>query len=196
MAEYRPDTPLWYALQTKPRHEKGVTAHLQGKGYDSVLPLYQSWHRSAGRLRSVMLPLFPGYAFCRFEVHRRLPILMTPGVFSIVSRGHEPEAVPEEQIATVLAACSSGLPVGPWPYLECGDRVMVETGPLQGLEGIFIAEKKTSRIVVSVDLLKRSLAVEIDRDWVRPLTKSKRPTPALVALPSSAENSRNPLAAA
>ena len=192
------DTPLWYALQTKPRHEKNVTALLQGKGYELLLPLYQSWHRSAGRMRSATLPLFPGYAFCRFAVHRRLPVLMTPGVFSIVSRGHLPEPIAEDQIAMVQAACGAGLPVAPWPYLEWGDRVRVEVGPLQGVEGIFITEKSTSRIVISVDLLKRSLAVEVDRDWVWPLSLRKGPASAYASHSISQEKGScgNPRAAA
>ena len=164
----------WYALQTKPKHEKNVVAFLEGKGYLHFLPLYQSWHRSAGRMRGVLLPLFPGYVFCRFDRNRRLPILMTPGVFSIVGTSNGPEAIPDEEIGGIQATCSSGLQISPWPYLEQGDRVRVEFGPLQGVEGIFLAERNSSRLVVSIDILKRAVAVEVDRDWVLPLSDRRR----------------------
>jgi transcription antitermination factor NusG len=160
---------IWFAVQTRPKHEKSVSALLEFKGYEQLLPLYQSWHRSSGRMKSVLLPLFKGYLFCRFDPIRRLPILMTPGVSSIVGRGREPEPLPSEEIARIKASCTSGLQTTPWPYLESGDLVRVECGPLQGVEGIFINEKNTCRLVVSVEILRRSVAVEVDRDWVRPI---------------------------
>ena len=92
----------WYAVQTRPKREKAVSAALKGKGYEQFLPLYQNWHRSSGRIESVLLPLFPGYVFCRFDQFHRLPILITPGVFSVVSRDRAPEAVPDEEIANKL----------------------------------------------------------------------------------------------
>ena len=159
----------WYALQTRPKHEKSVSALLEGKGYEQVLPVYQSWHRSSGRMQRVLLPLFKGYLFCRFDPYRRLPILITPGVSSIVGRGREPEPIPTEEVARIQASCASGLEVTPWPYLERGDLVRVECGPLQGVEGIFISEKNTCRLVLSVEMLRRSVAVEVDRDWVQPI---------------------------
>jgi transcription antitermination factor NusG len=163
------DAHRWYALQTRPKHEKTVSTLLEGKGYEQFLPLYQNWHRSSGRLKSVMLPLFPGYVFCRFDQYRRLPILTTPGVFAIVSRGRVPESVPDEEIAAVQASCAAQLPVTPWPYLERGDAVLVEVGALRGVQGIFVSEKGTGRLVLSINMLRRSVAVEMDRDWVRPV---------------------------
>jgi transcription antitermination factor NusG len=159
----------WFAVQTKPKHEKSVSRLLEGKGYEQLLPLYQSWHRSSGRLKGVLLPLFKGYTFCHFDPLHRLPILMTPGVSGIIGRGREPEPIPSDEIAQIHASCTSGLQVTPWPYLERGDLVRVECGPLQGVEGIFVQEKNTSRLVVSVQILRRSVAVEVDRNWVRPI---------------------------
>ncbi len=159
----------WFAVQTKPKHEKSVSRLLEGKGYEQLLPLYQSWHRSSGRLKGVLLPLFKGYTFCHFDPLRRLPILMTPGVSSIIGRGREPEPIPAEEIARIQATCTSGLQITRWPYLECGDLVRVECGPLQGVEGIFVHDKNTFRLVVSVQILRRSVAVEVDRNWVRPI---------------------------
>lgn len=171
LAVQQADADRWFALQTRPKHEKMVSSLLEGKGYEQFLPLYQSWHRSSGRLKSVLLPLFPGYVFCRFDQFRRLPILVTPGVFSIVSRGRTPEPIADEEIAAVQTSCSSNLQVKPWPYLEHGDLVQVECGPLQGVQGIFLSEKSGGRLVVSVDMLRRSVAVEMDRDWVRPVLR-------------------------
>lgn len=160
----------WYALQTRPKHEKVVSALLEGKGYEQLLPLYQSWHRSSGRMKGVLLPLFKGYLFCRFDPLHRLPILITPGVSSIVGIGRAPEPIPSDEIAQIQASCASGLQVSPWPYLERGDLVRVECGPLQGVEGIFVNEKGGCRLVVSVEILRRSVAVEVDREWVRPIS--------------------------
>lgn len=160
----------WFAVQTRPKHEKSVAGLLEAKGYEQLLPLYQSWHRHSGRLQSVLLPLFTSYLFCRFDPLRRLPVLMTPGVFTIVGIGREPQPIPSEEIARIQASCSSGLPVRPWPYVERGDLVRVECGPLQGVEGILVSEKNACRLVVSVEILKRSVAVEVERDWVVPVT--------------------------
>ena len=170
----------WFAVQTKPKHEKSVSAYLEGKGYAQLLPLYQSWHRSSGRLRGVLLPLFKGYLFCRFDPFRRLPILITPGVSSIVGIGREPEPIPSEEIQRIQTSCASGLQITPWPYLERGDVVRVECGPLQGVEGIFVNEKSTSRLVVSVQILRRSVAVEVDRDWVRPIAPRRDATASVI----------------
>jgi transcription antitermination factor NusG len=163
------DLVKWYAVRTRPQHEKSVSALLEGKGYEQLLPLYQSWHRSSGRMKSVLLPLFKGYLFCRVDPFRRLPVLITPGVSSIVGRGREPEPLPNEEIGRIKASCASGLQITPWPYLERGDLVQVECGPLKGIEGIFVSEKNTCRLVVSIEILRRSVAVEVDRDWVRPI---------------------------
>lgn len=158
----------WYAVQTRSKHEKTVAASLEGKGYEQFLPLYQNWHRSSGRIKSVLLPLFKGYVFCRFDKIFRLPILTTPGVFAIVGTGREPEPIPHEEIARIQASCASGLPIAPYPYLEQGEVVRVEYGPLRGVEGVFVTEKNSSRLVISVPLLRRSVAVELEREWIRP----------------------------
>ena len=163
------DAVNWYAVQTRSKHEKMVSSLLENKGYEQLLPLYQGWHRSSGRMKSVLLPLFKGYLFCRMDPVRRLPVLMTPGVSSIIGRGRQPEPIPDEEIAGIRASCLSGLQVAPWPYLECGDLVRVEYGPMQGVEGIFVSEKNSCRLVLSVEILRRSVAVEVNRDWVRPV---------------------------
>ncbi len=178
------ESAKWFALRTRPKHEKSVSGFLEGKGYEHLLPLYQSWHRSSGRLQGVLLPLFQGYLFCRFDPLRRLPILMTPGVVNVLGRGREPEPIPTYEIEKIQAACSSGLPVKPWPYLETGDTVLVECGPLQGMEGMFVKEKNIHRLVISVELLRRSVAVEVDRDWVRPISTRRNTIQSSVKMPA------------
>jgi len=117
----------------------------------------------------VTAPLFPGYVFCRFDVRDRLPILVTPGVIAIVGSGKVPLPVDEGEISAIQAVVSSGFRPEPWPFLEVGQRVRIETEPLRGLEGILLSIKGGSRIVLSVSLLRRSVALEIDSSCVAPL---------------------------
>jgi len=158
----------WFALQVKFRHEKTVSQALRGKGYNEYLPLYHGRHHSGGRFRDVDLPLFPTYVFCRFDPLQRLPILSTPGVFSIVGTSHEPLAVDDEELECVQRLIASGLHAEPWPFLQVGDPVYVEEGSLRGTHGVLQRFKNKYRLVISITLLQRSVAVEIDRACVRP----------------------------
>jgi transcription antitermination factor NusG len=165
----------WFAIRVKSRYEKLVAAIVHDKGFEEFLPLYQSRRRWSDRLKAVDLPLFPGYIFCRLNPQHRLPLLTIPGVLHFVGIGKIPIPIHEREIAAVQATVRSGLMVEPWEFLEAGQRVRLEDGPLAGLDGIFVATSKHQRIVVSVTLLKRSLAVAIDRDWATPLDTSGRP---------------------
>jgi len=159
----------WFAVRVKFRHEKTVSLALRGKGFSEFLPLYKSQHRSGGRTRHVELPLFPTYLFCQFDPQRPLPILTTPGVFDITG-GHDGFwPVDSEQIAAVRAIAASGLPSAPVPYGKAGDGVFVEQGPLRGTKGVLERCKNGDRLVVSIGILQRSVAVEIDSSWVRPV---------------------------
>jgi len=158
----------WYALSVKPRHEKKVSLELRGKGLSEYLPLYRSYHRSGGRLQPVLLPLFPGYLFCSFDIHNRLPVLMCPGVFSIVGYSNHPIPLRPEELQSIETMTESGLELAPWPYLEVGERVFIQEGPLRGMQGILLAFKGEFRLIVSIGLLQRSMSVEIDRCWVQP----------------------------
>ena len=121
-------------------------------------------------VKTVDLPLFPGYLFCRLDIRERLlPVLTTPGVIRIVGAGKTPIAIGDDEIAAVQAVIRSGLPTIPWPSLAPGSRVFIERGPLAGLEGVAVNVEKKYRLIVSVSLLQRSLAVEIEREWVRPI---------------------------
>ena len=158
-----PGRPDWFALQVRTRWEQSTAKILSGKGYEILLPTYEIERRSRGNSKIVEAPLFPGYVFCRFDVLKRLPILVTPGVISVVSRGKVPVPIDHPEMAAIQTLVASGAQAEPWPYLEIGERVRIEDTVLQGLEGILIAFKGKHRVVVSVTLLQRSVALEIDR---------------------------------
>jgi transcription antitermination factor NusG len=160
----------WFALQVRSNYEKLVQMALQAKGYPEFLPVYHKRARWSDRMKKIEAPLFPGYVFGKFHFHRRLPILTIPGLVRIVGAGSNPEPVDEAELDAVRAFAASGLPVMPWPFLQAGDRVLIENGSLAGLEGILLQSKSHCRVVISVELLQRSVAVEIDRDSVRPVS--------------------------
>jgi transcription antitermination factor NusG len=146
---------------------------LSGKGYQTLLPTYQTKRRWNGRVKQMNAPLFPGYVFCQFDALKRLPILVTPGVISVVGRGRVPFPVNDREIAAIQTIVTSGFQAEPWPYLEVGQKIRIEGDSLSGLEGILIQFKGNNRIVVSVSLLRRSVALEIDRDCVRPVSPAR-----------------------
>src|SRR5258707_13539511 len=125
----------WYALRVRSRYENTVAAHLRGKGYESLLPLYKSQRPWSDRIKEFELPLFPGYVFCRFNPLDRLPILVTPGVVRVVGFGKNPVPVDDAEIAAIRIVVQSGLPRQPWPFLQIGQKERVECGRLCGLEG-------------------------------------------------------------
>jgi len=162
----------WFALAVRPRHEKTTASALRFKGYEEFVPLYRSRRRWSDRFKEVELPLFAGYVFCRFDSTRRVPILSTPGVVRIIGFGKEPICVPDTEVEALRAIARSGLMVEPWPFLEAGCRVAIEDGPLRGIHGTLLdINKNRERLVLSVALLRRSVAVEMDMRWVRPLPK-------------------------
>ena len=158
----------WFAIQVRTRHEAGVASHLRGKGYSPFLPVYKCRKRWSDRIKVADAPLFPGYLFCRFNVEKRLPILTVPGVIKIVGTSF-PTPVDEHEIRAIETSLHSGLPSRSWPFMQAGERVRIGFGPLRGLEGILLEARGAHRLVVSVTLLQRSVAVEIDSALVRPL---------------------------
>jgi transcription antitermination factor NusG len=161
---------LWFALQVRSRYESFVAAHLGGRGFEWFLPLYKSRRRWSDRFEEIEQPLFPGYVFCRLDPFDRLPILTTPGVFQIVGAGKTPLPIDESEIAAIQATIKSGLPSQPWPFLQIGQTVRIEDGPLRGLEGILLESRGHHRLVLSVTLLQRSIAVQLEAASVRPVT--------------------------
>lgn len=171
-----PDQLSWYAIRIQSRLGSVASATLRGKGYQEFLPLYRSRRRWSDRVKELDLPLFPGYLFCRFDVRDRLiPILTTPGVIGIVSAGKTPVPVDDDEIEGIHKILRSRLTVQPWPLLRVGSRVFIESGPLTGVEGIITDADKVHRLIISVSLLQRSVAVEIDREWARPISDRMAP---------------------
>jgi transcription antitermination factor NusG len=168
-----PTNHSWYAIRVRSKFERGVAASLSGKGYEQYLPMYRSRRQWSDRTKEIDLPLFPGYLFCRFDAQVRLPILTIPGVISVVGISKTPVAVPDHEIDMIQTMVRSGLLLRPWPQLVVGSRILIEKGPLQGVEGVTLDIKKKHHLIVSVPLLQRSVAVEIDRDWVRPLPAAR-----------------------
>ena len=156
----------WFALNTRFRYEDFAANHLRGKGYEVFLPVYKCRRRWSDRVKQLELPLFPGYLFCRFDVMNRLPILTTPGMIQIVGFGKTPVPVDEAEILALQTAIGSGLDREPWPFLQVGQKVKIECGALRGVEGILLNIKGGHRLVLSVSLLQRSVAVEVDSSWV------------------------------
>jgi transcription antitermination factor NusG len=156
------DAQNWYALFTRYQHEKSVAFALSNKSLEVYLPLYRSVRRWQDRAKQLWFPLFPCYVFVREGMDRQLQILTTPGVIHIVGWGGHPAIVPQTQLDAVRQIIESCLIVETHPYLQCGDRVRVKTGPLMGLEGILTRKKGVARLVVSMEMLGRAAAIEID----------------------------------
>ena len=157
----------WYAILTKTGREKSATLLLENSGFECYLPVSKSSRKWSDRTKEIDAPLFPGYLFCRMNPNDRLPILITPGVVQIVGTGKTPIAIEEQEIADIRRVAKSGLRAMPWPYLQVGQTARIEEGPLLGLSGIVIKIKSELKLVLSVQLLQRSIAVEIDRNWIR-----------------------------
>lgn len=165
--------PSWFALQVRPNREKAVAMMLRQKGYEEFLPVYKECRRWSDRIKEMLLPLFPCYLFCHFDRSAGVPVITTPGVIRIVGNGRTPIAINDEEIQNLQALVESGLYAEPWPFLRAGTSVVLEAGPLCGLYGTVIKVKNSYRLILSVSLLQRSVAVELDSSWVRPLADKK-----------------------
>ena len=167
----------WFAIYTRHQHEKTIAQVLTAKGLQVFLPLYNSTRRWKDRSVQLSLPLFPCYLFLRGMVERRLQVVTTPGIVSILSVNGEPAVIPESEIEAVRKAIELGNRVEPHPFLRTGDRVRVIAGPLQGVEGILIRKKNLYRLVLSVELLERSAAVEVDVSSVERISSGHHSSP-------------------
>lgn len=159
----------WYALQVRSRKENYVASQITGSGYECLLPTYKSIRQWSDRKKELEQPLFPGYLFCRFNFQDRRALVTTPGVLQIVGNGRVAIPVADEEISALRLAVTSGMPKQPWPYLEVGQRVRVNYGTLTGLEGILVKIKGNHRVVLSISLLQRSVAMEVDATWLSPI---------------------------
>ncbi len=159
----------WFALRLRSNYERTTLSHLRERGYEEFAPSYQVEKRWSDRTKQIEQFLFPGYIFCRFNPNDRLSILTAPGVVDVVGFGKLPERIPDAEIERVRRMVDSGLPVTPYPYVQVGQAVLIERGPLTGVEGILVEVKGKARLVVSVELLRRSVSAEVDRNAIRPI---------------------------
>ncbi len=156
--------PAWYAIQTRSRHEKKVTAKLEEKGVCAFLPLVTALHTWSDRRREVQLPLFPGYVFVRIaagERGSRNTVLQTGGVTSFVGVRGSGIPISDKEIESVQAIIAGGIPFTSYPFLNVGHRVRIRGGSLDGIEGILVAKNGDQSLVVSVQLIQRSLALRV-----------------------------------
>lgn len=164
----------WYAVNTRHQHEKNVARVLTNKGFETFLPLYAAIHRWKDRDQKLSLPLFPCYVFLRGPLERWNPILTTPGVHSVLGFGGKRSMISASEIEAVRRMVGSPLKAEPHPFLKCGDRVRLRGGPLQGLEGILLRKANVWKLLVSVEMLQRSVAVEVDASMVERVWVPKR----------------------
>jgi transcription antitermination factor NusG len=167
--ETQVETHPWFALRLRSNCEQVAGIHLRDRGYEQFAPSYKVEKRWSDRTKQIDQYLFPGYIFCRFDPNDRLPILTVPGVVDVVGFGKSPEHIPEAEIERVRRMVESGLLVTPYPYLQVGQAVLIERGPLSGVEGILVEVKGKARLVISVNLLRRSVSAEVDRNAIRPI---------------------------
>lgn len=156
------DVPRWYAVYTWARHEKTVARHFQERGITCFLPLYLSSRQWNKRVVQVSMPLFPGYVFIKTEWQTRHEPLEVPGVVRFVGAARSPTEIPGDEIEGLRTAVSSGGRMEPHAYLAPGNRVRIASGPMAGITGIIDRSAKKCRIVISVEMIMRSVAVELD----------------------------------
>jgi transcription antitermination factor NusG len=162
-------SPKWFAAYTTPRHEKAVVRQLDARHLECFLPLYSSVRRWKNGCRvTVDRPLFPGYVFVRVRRRDSVKVLQVPGVLSIVSSGREPSALPSAEIESLRL----GLPLRqfePHPYLVAGEKVRITAGSLEGMVGVLVRRKNDFRVILTLDLIRQSVSVEIGADEIEPL---------------------------
>jgi transcription antitermination factor NusG len=163
-------SPRWFALYTTPRHEKHVFEILAQRQIETFLPLYRTtrqWKKS--RPVDLELPLFPTYVFVRIAREARGTVLSMPGVLSIVGSGREPWPVPDPDIEAIRLGLQMGK-IEPHPYLTAGERVRIKAGVMTGVEGVLVRKKNDFRVVLTLDAIMRSVAVEVDADDIEPVS--------------------------
>lgn len=161
----------WNALYTRHQHEKSVAESLAGNGFEVFLPTYNTIRQWKDRKKQLSLPLFPCYVFVRSNCERRLRVLTTPGVYFVVMFAGRPAPIPDLEMDAIRQAVESRIRVEPHPFLRCGDWVRVTSGPLVDVEGILVRKKGSYRLILSAELLGKSIAVEIDAFNVKPLPR-------------------------
>lgn len=159
----------WYAVRVRSNHESTAAEYLKSIGNEVFNPTYRDSRRWSDRVKQVDVPLFSGYIFCNMDINRRLPVLQAPGVINIVAFGKQFMPISVQEIGAVRKTVESPLFARRCPYLTTGERVRVQCGPLAGVEGILVERRNDTRLVVSVDILQRSISAEVNIEWVRPV---------------------------
>ena len=161
----------WYAAYTCANHEKRVREQLEQRSVESFLPLYETVRRWKDRRMRLQLPLFPGYIFIRMALGDRLLVLKVPSVVRLVGFNGQLAALSNAEIDGLKKGLDYGVRAEPHPFLTTGRRVRIKAGPLEGREGILIRRKGSLRVVLSVELIQRSIVVDVDVADVQPLTR-------------------------
>jgi transcription antitermination factor NusG len=161
------DEFFWYALKVRTRSEFLAVKVLRNRGYEPFCPTYPERRRYSDRIKVIENVAFPGYLFCRFDPTKKLPVISSRAIEYIVGTRGVPAPIPDQQIADIRRALEAG--ARPAPYFRAGQRVRVEYGALAGVEGVLARDASTGQLVVSIDLLQRSVAVSIDEHQVRPV---------------------------
>jgi transcription antitermination factor NusG len=161
----------WYALQVHARKEQLVASQLENRSLECFLPTYKSLRKWSDRTKEIQQALFPGYVFCRFDYENRQPVVMAAGVTQVVGNGKSAIPIADAEIEALQVAVGSGIATQPWPYLRTGEFVQINYGHLAGLQGILVNFKGNHRVVLSVTLLQRSLALEVGLEWLSPVAE-------------------------
>ncbi len=160
--------PHWYAVYTRSRHEKRVAQQFTYRAVETFLPVYETVRRWKNGRHLIQLPLFPGYAFVRIALRDRLDVLKIPGVVRLVGFNGTPTPLAEEEVESLRRALAGGMRAEPHPYLRVGQRVRITAGPLAGREGILMRRKGNLRVVLSTDLIQRSISLDIEASALEP----------------------------
>jgi transcription termination/antitermination protein NusG len=158
----------WYALQTRANHEKKILEKLEAQALTAMLPLYSEVHRWKDRNKKVDTPLFPGYVFVKMDLADRMRAVTISGVVRLVGYGQNPEPIPAPDIELIHSCLQNGTLLRPHAYLPIGCKVRVIAGPLQGVEGVLLRKKGLARLVLSVNLIQSSVALEVNEEEVTP----------------------------
>ena len=167
----------WFALQVRSRYERVTSAILRDKGYEEFVPMSWVTREWSDRRKKIEIPLFPGYVFCRFDISVLAPILSTVGAIRLLGNGKEAISISNEEIENIQAVMRSGQLATAHTYLKLGQRVRINEGPLSGIEGILINVQNNRRLVLSIDLIQSSIAVEVGDTAVSPVIDTK-PAPS------------------
>jgi transcription antitermination factor NusG len=162
--------PHWYAACTRPRHEKRVAEQLVERAVECFLPQYESVRRWKDRRLRLQLPLFPGYIFVRITLGERLRVLDVPSVVRLVGFNGKPAPLPDDEMERLRNGLNASLRAEPHSFLAAGRRVRIVRGPLEGFEGILLRRRSVFRVVLSLELIQRSICIEVDSDAVQPVT--------------------------